>query len=261
MEEHWQKIWQVIERETGVNFSYYRQTIVRRRVETWSRRQGIHNLEELLVHLDQSGARARELVNFITVDVSSFFRNRRVFQYLTGLLARYGDKPFNAISLGCGRGEELYSLAINLQKVDALSRARFLIGLDIDGENLRFAWGGTFHEKMIRSLSDDERNRFGIEKTPDRWQVRTSIRNRLKWIQGDIFRLPIHSESMDLVLIRNVLIFIEPRYHDMVFEEIARILRPGGYLTLGAVERLPPRWRDQFQVVSVVHHVYQKGRK
>ena len=259
--DDWNNLWEIIANGVGIDFRYYRQTIVRRRVETWGRRHGYRSVREIADHLVHHPADAFELVAFVTVDVSDFYRNRMVFQFLVSRIRDLWRREvqFRAISLGCGRGQEAYSLAFILQSIRPEEGDFEIVGLDIDGKNLEYARRGRYPAAQIRSLEASEREQYGVMEAGDFWSVAPAIRRRVQFVQGDLFSLPVKASSVDLVLCRNVLIFIEPRYHDKVFTEVNRILHPGGYLVLGAVERVPPGWQSLYRPISVVHHVYQKG--
>ncbi len=257
----WDELWKVIAEEVGINFRYYRQTIVRRRVETWGRRHGFRSVREIADHLVHQPADVLDLVAFVTVDVSDFYRNRAVFQFLVSRIRALWSRGIRiwAISLGCGRGQETYSLAFALKSVCPADSDFEIVGLDIDRKNLEIARRGRYPEAQIRSLEASEREQFGVMEADGFWSVVPAMRKKVQCVQGDLFSIPIRTSSVDLVLCRNVLIFIEPRYHDKVFKEVNRILHPGGYLVLGAVERVPPGWQSLYRPISVVHHVYQKG--
>ncbi|MCS7311957.1 MAG: methyltransferase domain-containing protein [Acidobacteria bacterium] len=256
-------LWACLRQVSGIALDWYRPNVLRRRLETWMARQGLRGSAELLEFLTAYPGKVSELIAYLTVDFSEFFRQRGVFEYLRAHVFQtwLPGRPFRALSLGCSRGQEAYSLAIVCHQVWQWTVDWYVIGVDIDGLNLRQALRGVYGARELRHVTDDERVDF-FEPTAssgERYRIRPIVTQRVRFIQGDVFRLPVASEVADLVLLRHLLIFIQPRYHDKILAEVHRVLRPGGRLVLGSVERIPPVGEAAWVPEAPPWRVFRKG--
>ncbi len=263
-EDAWVELWTRLRQVSGVALDWYRPNVLRRRLETWIARQGLRGPSELLALLTARPERVPDLIAYLTVDFSEFFRQRGAFEYLRDHVLRAWPpgRPFRALSLGCSRGQEAYSLAIVCHRTWRSAVDWYVVGVDIDGLNLRQAVQGVYGARELRHVGADERADFfepmaapgGVEP----YRIRPVVARRVGFVQGDVFRLPVAAETVDLVLLRHLLIFIQFRHHDKILAEVHRVLRPGGRLVLGSVERIPPAWEAAWVPEAPTWHVYRK---
>ncbi|GBC85015.1 Chemotaxis protein methyltransferase [bacterium HR11] len=260
--EAWADLWARIRQVSGVALDWYRPNVLRRRLETWMARQGLRGPAELLASLTAHPERVPDLIAYLTVDFSEFFRQRGVFEYLRAHVLQTWPpgRPFRALSLGCSRGQEAYSLAITCHRTWRSAVDWYVVGLDIDGLDLRQAVQAVYGVRELRHVTDDERAEFLEPADPSgaRYRIRPVAARRVGFVQGDVFRLPIASEVADLVLLRHLLIFIQSHHHDKILAEVHRVLRPGGRLVLGSVERIPPAWEAAWVPEAPTWHVFRK---
>ncbi|MEX0674577.1 MAG: CheR family methyltransferase [Gaiellaceae bacterium] len=154
----------------------------------------------------------------IAISVSGLFRDPEQFDLLERELLPpllEGNRPLRVWSAGCANGSELYSVAVLLDRLGALERS-FLLGSDLLDENLELARLGRYGETEI-----DPRLRV-----PVRWERR------------DLVREGAPPGRWDLVLCRNVAIYLAPAAKQALHELLAASLAPGGVLMLGRAERL-----------------------
>jgi len=271
--EVWSDLWARIRQVSGVALDWYRPNVLRRRLETWMARQGLREPAELLAALTAHPEKVLDLIAYLTVDFSEFFRQRGVFEYLRAHVLQTWPlgRPFRALSLGCSRGQEAYSLAITCHRTWQSAVDWYVVGVDIDGLNLRQAVQGVYGVRELRHVTDDERTEFfepmatrdrasapSMGPPVESYRVRPVLTRRVGFIQGDVFRLPVASETADLVLLRHLLIFIQSHHHDKILAEVHRVLRPGGRLVLGSVERVPPAWEAAWVPEAPTWHVFRK---
>jgi len=261
--EAWADLWARLRQVSGVALDWYRPNVLRRRLATWMARQGLRGPTELLAFLTAHPERVSDLIAYLTVDFSEFFRQRGVFEYLRERVLRTWPpgRPFRALSLGCSRGQEAYSLAIVCHQAWQSAVDWYVVGVDIDGLNLRQAVRGIYGARELRHVGDDERADFFEPTDPsgERYRIRPVVARRVRFVQGDVFRLPIASEAADLVLLRHLLIFVQAPHHDKILAEVYRVLRPGGRLVLGSVERIPPGWEAAWVRETPTGHVFRKA--
>jgi chemotaxis protein methyltransferase CheR len=174
--------------------------------------------DELAVVL-RLDARARDRFRrSVAVSHSGFFRDPEQFDALElRILPRLLEHSMRlrAWSAGCATGLELWSLGVLLSRVGALDSAQ-LLGSDLLEENIAVARAGSYEV---------------VEITP-------ALRRRARWEQRDLVHDPPPCGRFDLIMCRNVAIYLEPAAKTRLHAMLAAALAPGGVVMLGRSERL-----------------------
>ena len=196
---------------------------------------GAEELAALLRRDERARSRFRRSV---AVSHSGLFRDPDQFEALEQrVLPRLLEHTtrLRAWSAGCANGLELWSLAIVLNRLGVLDRAQ-LLGSDLLEENLAVARAGVYDV---------------VEITP-------ALRGRVRWERRDIVHDPAPPGRFDLVLCRNVAIYLEPAAKARLHRLLAGTLAPGGVLRLGRSERLGEPAALGLQRVEP--HIYERPR-
>ena len=173
---------------------------------------------ELAAALRRDGRARDRFRRSVAVSHSGFFRDPEQFDALElRILPRLLEHStrLRAWSAGCANGLELWSLAIVLSRLGVLDSAQ-LLGSDLLEENLVIARAGTYEV---------------VEITP-------ALRHRARWEQRDLVHDPPPGGRFDLIMCRNVAIYLEPVAKARLHRALAGALAPGGVLMLGRSERL-----------------------
>lgn len=252
-----------IERERGFHGNLYRQKCLRRRVAVRMRARGVATLADYAALLDADPAEYDRLLRVLTINVSKFFRNPETWavikeQVLPDLLRR--QEPLIMWSAGSAAGEEAYSLAIlvwewlSAHGRDGWNGVR-IVGTDIDDPSLEAARTATYPEVALSETPPAVRRRWFT--AGDEFRLREPIRSGVEFQQLDILgRRP--GFDADLILCRNLLIYLDRTAQRHVFRTFADVLRSGGYLVLGRVETLAAEVRPVFHVVDARERIYRK---
>lgn len=229
----------------GLDLTSYNPRQLYRRLEHQLSRVGCRDLAEYAALIRRDRRRAEELASFITINVSQFFRDVHLWETLADPLRHYvldelparGSRPrLRAWSAGCSVGAEAYSLAIFLTELH-LPVAFHILATDVDEEALKVAVAAIYQERELAGLSDERRREFFVPQGKAGWQVRGDLRKAVTFRRHDLLRDP-YPLGMDLILCRNVVIYFTPEAKQRVQEALARSLRPGGLLFVGATESL-----------------------
>ena len=164
-----------------------------------------------------AGARAR-FRRSVAVSHSGFFRDPEQFEALEHrVLPRMLEHVtrLRAWSAGCANGLELWSLAVVLNRLGVLDSAQ-LLGSDLLDENLAVARAGVY----------------------DVVEITSALRARARWERRDLVHDPPPAGRFDLIMCRNVAIYLEPATKAALHRRLAGALAPGGTLVLGRSERL-----------------------
>jgi chemotaxis protein methyltransferase CheR len=186
------------------------------------------------------------LVDSITTNKTDFFREPAHFQVLAkhaipALLRVHGKhRPLLKIwSAACSAGQEPYSLAMVLSEI-AQSRFLFaILGTDICSEVLEEARHAVYSEDVVRSVPKEMTRRYLMHSRGGKGQFRIvpELRKlvRFEYLNLMDSQYPV-DRDVDVIFLRNVLIYFDKPTQQCVVKRLVRHLRPGGYLFLGHSE-------------------------
>jgi len=155
------------------------------------------------------------------------------------LLAAGQDGVLDVWSAGCATGEEAYSLSIVLHERGILPgrRARIL-GTDLSPAHVRRARAAVFGPQALRATSP-ERRREHFEAAPGGlFRLKTQLAAPVLFEARSLLDEPLQGPQFDVVLCRNVLIYLDETARARAVEVLASRLKPGGYILLGASDAL-----------------------
>lgn len=229
----------------GVDLSPWRPEFLLRRLQRSALLSGDvfldRHVERLLGSEDALGSFLRDL----SIGVSSFFRDPLPFAALEELvirdLVREATAPPKVVSLGCARGQEAWSVSMLL----AERCPRFgVIGLDRHPALLAEATEAIYPPAELESVSFGRLKRFFVAEG-DHFGISWELRPFVSFEEYDFGdgQMPgwLEPESIDLVLCRNVFIYLRREARSRLLDGIARALRPRGALMLGTADEMQER--------------------
>ncbi|MGC1619079.1 MAG: chemotaxis protein CheB [Candidatus Acidiferrum sp.] len=236
-------IFQILRKETGVDFTHYRQTTILRRIQ---RRMVVHRIDDVNEYAKFVQKRPEEMVALyqdMLINVTSFFRGPRVFDSLKSLVfpailknvAR--GQGIRVWTPGCSSGEETYSVAIALLEYlgDRASQIPMqFFGTDVSELSVSKARTGGYPENIQGDVSPERLRRF-FTKVDGGYRVSKTIRDMCIFAQHNVLNDPPFSR-MDLICCRNLLIYLEPVLQSRVIALFHYALFAGGFLMLGSSE-------------------------
>ena len=223
----------------GVDLSQYKRPQMERRLRSFVARKGVSRLTDCLDALRQDRGELDALLDRVTINVSQLWRHPeqwiRLERDVLPELARAGS-PVRAWSAGCSYGAEVYTLAAVCRTAIPTAQVSIL-GTDIDKRMIERANAAVFSDDDARGVSAEVMER-GFERVPGGWRAREALRRMATFELGDLLRLRPRCDSHDLILCRNTVIYFAEPIRDELHARMAAALRPGGYLVIGATERL-----------------------
>ncbi len=249
----------------GIDFSLYRQATVSRKLELRLQETESKDHREYLTFLKANPDELQVLVRTLTIKVSNFFRNPVVFELLSSrvlpdLIAEFGF--LKAWSLGCANGEEPYSVAMivhEYQLQETLSFACHIQGTDVDSDAVEKAKKGEFSDeelfetkrKYIEAYFKKLPHQFGTCLGRERYQIKDEIRSMVRFSSDNIMNMLLHKKvrprNYNLILCRNVLIYLNREMQEEMIRAIGDILYDKGYLVIGEAETMPESVRQEFE--------------
>ena len=181
----------------------------------------------------------KEFVDFLTINVSEFFRDPKLFRVLEGdvlpgLLAR--RHSLRVWSAACSIGAEPYSLAILMEELSP-GRRHQTLATDIDQQILQTAQQATYGPESLRNVSSARLARFFTGEAQGKRTVVDQIRRRVEFRQHNLLKDPFERD-FDLIACRNVLIYFTREAQNDLFLKFSRSLTPGGFLFIGGSEMI-----------------------
>jgi len=238
------RIFLLLRSRSGHDFSYYKSTTIRRRVE---RRMNVHQMESLrdyLYFLQNNAAELDRLFKELLIGVTSFFRDPEAHESLAKLLpdlcrGKEDGYVFRVWVPACSTGEEAYSLAIAFK--EAMDRAKSLYGVqifatDLDPEAIEIARTGEYPESISADVSGKRLERF-FTQTDGFYRIKKEIREMLVFAPQNVVEDPPFTK-LDLLSCRNLLIYFDAKLQQRLIPMFHYALRPGAILFLGTSEAI-----------------------
>lgn len=256
-------ILRMLREKNGVDFTQYRQTTIRRRIARRMMVHGVDTLDNYRLYLEAHPSQLQALHNDLLVNVTRFFRDSEAFRILQAsvfpsmIKRQQTDAPIRVWVPGCATGEEAYSLAIGLIEAfgEMATPSIQLFGTDVSEPAIVKARAGIYPENIELDVPAVLLRRFFV-KLDGQYQVRKPVREFCVFAKHNLATDPPFSK-MDLVVCRNVLIYLEPELQRHVLSIFHYALNTPGFLMLGISETVGPL-SDFFSVVDKKYRVYAK---
>jgi chemotaxis protein methyltransferase CheR len=240
----------LLKKETGIVLGDARHYLVGARLRGLVAHEGCADVSALLAAARERGSDRlrRAIVEALTTNETYFFRDEPVWRFLrtnvVPALVRQRSKAraLDVWCAACSTGQEPYSLAILLaESFPALRDWRVrILASDVDESVLARARAGLYDPfEVNRGLPGDLRARH-FERCGTRWRASSALRDRIEVRKVNLIGSWRDLGRMDLVLLRNVLIYFDQATRRAVLERVARVLAPDGYLVLGSSELCHP---------------------
>jgi len=245
-EDQFRKIISLLRVRKGTDFTYYKQTTIRRRILRRMLITKKTNPADYLVYLRENKREQDALYQDFLIPVTYFFRDPETFDHLFEeviphiVKEKNTGEPIRVWVAGCSTGEEAYSIAICLQEYldqHVLKGSEYRIQLfasDISEPAIKKARTGIYSKHELSGVSEKRLNRF-FTKTDDHFQVNRRIRDMCVFACHDFLNDPPFGK-MDMISCRNVLIYMELYLQKKALVTFHYALNPKGFLLLGKSE-------------------------
>ena len=246
-----QALERILRERTGIVLQSYQKENLAQILESARQRFEYATVNDYLDALIRSTSTAQEmeyLIGRVTIGESYFFRDEEQLRFLReawlpGVIrdkqAR-GEKTLRVWSAGCSAGQEIYTIAMLLEEMvpDPESWTFHLLGTDINTEGLSQAIRGQYTPWSLRATPEGYRERF-FDKAAEQFVITPGLRGLVKFfylnlLEDNFPTMLTGTNAMDLILCRNVFIYLDPELLPPVMEKFKASLIPGGVLLLGA---------------------------
>jgi len=259
------KILVMIRSKTGHDFSDYKTSTTRRRIERRMAVQQIGQINEYCAFLANNPEEVDALYKDMLIGVTNFFRNQKAFNVLKKEIApdilekKNKEDVVRIWTPGCSTGEEAYSLAMIFLEAIERSNKRLslqIFATDIDTESLKFARAAVYPQSISADVSAGRLKKF-FTKEDDSYRIKKNVRESIIFARQNVFKDPPFSR-LDMVSCRNMLIYMEPELQKKIISVFHYTLKKDAILFLGASESIGGH-NELFQPLDAKWKIYKRA--
>lgn len=227
-------------RLTSIDLNSYKERQMKRRIDSLITKHGITSYKSYIDILKSEKIFYDEFINYITINVSEFYRNPEQWRVLEEdilpyLFECYGKK-LKIWSAACSTGDEPYSLVMLLSKHLPLSNIKIL-ATDIDRLVIEKAKIGIYNQKSLKELPSEHVNKFFTQVNDKSFQISDDVKACVEFKQHDLLRDP-YPEDCDFIVCRNVLIYFTDEAKNRIYCNFKSSLKKDGILFVGSTEQM-----------------------
>ena len=234
----------LVRREAAIVLAPGKEYLVEARLIPVARQVGAASVAEFLANLQRrpNPSDQRRIIDALTTNETSWFRDREPFSALTDVVlpelvrTRGTNRKLRLWSAASSSGQEAYSLAITLQENLPAGWSYEIMGSDISTEMIKRAEAAEYSQVEVnRGLPATQLVQY-FERAGAHWRITPALRRNVSFklmnLTAPLPALP----PFDVIFLRNVLIYFDVATKKTVLRNVARLLRPDGWLFLGAAE-------------------------
>lgn len=244
------------EKHLTLDLHSYKEKQLQRRITTIMNRSGVSSLKDYSELLEKDENVLEGFLDYITINVTDFFRNENLFDKFEDvlkeeLIPKFG--PVKIWSAACSIGSEPYSLAI-IMKNNQLPLSGKIIASDIDEKILERAIAGSYKEVELKNLSADNKRKY-FTKIDKEYQIDSSIQEMVDFKRHDLLLDP-YPKNLHAIVCRNVMIYFKEEAKNEIYRKFSESLETGGVIFTGATESI--HQPEKFGLEKVGAFIYRK---
>jgi chemotaxis protein methyltransferase CheR len=220
---------------------------VKKRISRHMQELECSNISGYLDLLNKSPEMRQECEKRMTVSISRFFRDRKLWHDLEDdvlpCMIEREKKTLRVWSAGCARGEEVYSFRIIWDRLSKKCKQLpeiEIMATDINPVYIDKARAGVYAKSSMKEVPREVREQyFDIRKSGNRFDIKAAFKRHIEWKVQDVFSDCPGSEFDIIFLRNNLLTYYREDQKRKGLESVLKALAPGGWLIVGSHEKLP----------------------
>ena len=237
----------ILREQAGWDFSTSNYYIIDKKISNYVREKNYANSDELIADI-KTGSKSllAQLVEYLALSETSFFRDHKVFENFENILLPHvreinrATKKLRIWSLGCASGQETYSIAMAVKnKFLGIGEWNIdILGTDLSSSSIAKAQHGIYNtfEVQMGLTAKQIIDNFTYER--DAWRVNEDIYRMVEFRKYNLLDDITFSDKYEIIFCRNVLRFFTPEYQQKLIEKIFMTQTKGGFLFLGMHEKV-----------------------
>ncbi len=224
---------------TKIDLNSYKEKQMKRRIDTLISKNRINSYKDYVALIKKDKEKFEQFVNFLTINVSEFYRNAEQWVILDkevfpALIKKFG-KSLKVWSAACSTGDEPYSLVMALSKHIPIKQIK-IIATDIDKQVLDKARMGLYNEKSIAAVPAEFKSKY-FTKIGSSYQISDEIKRQVEFKEHNLLKDPYPS-GCHLIVCRNVLIYFTEEAKEEIYKKFNAALTSEGILFIGSTEQI-----------------------
>ena len=224
---------------TKIDLNAYKEAQMKRRIDALIAKYKIKGYDNFVKELKINKDMFEAFVNYLTINVSEFYRNPEQWKVLDkdvfpALIKKFG-KNLKIWSAACSTGDEPYSLVMALSEHLPLNNIR-IIATDIDKQVIAKAKVGLYNAKSIASVPDKFKKKY-FTQVGSSYKISDEIKSRVEFKESNLLK-DAYPTGCHLIVCRNVLIYFTEEAKDEVFRKFNKSLAKDGVLFIGSTEQI-----------------------
>jgi len=249
-------------------------SMLERRIQKRLHATDCENFDDYFVYLKTNNNEIDNLIDVLTINVSSFFRNTLPFEYFSEKIIyqiivkkmQTNDSCLRVWSAGCSYGEEPYTIAIIINEFLKKEKSFIkpdIFATDIDKNAIEIASVGKYNFESIRNVKYALVDEY-FTKEDDSFYISPAIKEMVHFSFFDLLDkkhfTPPESifGDFDIVFCRNVLIYFNQSYQEIIFDKLYKSMNYDSYLVLGEAEIPVSSFKNKFKRISKIGKIYRK---
>ncbi|HET6255402.1 MAG TPA: CheR family methyltransferase [Puia sp.] len=265
-DENLQHIMQLLKRATGIDFTHYKISTIKRRIV---RRMLLYKLTDLKSYHEYLKRHSNEitvLYHDLLINVTCFFRDADSMEYLRKtvlpqvLRSKSADEQVRIWVPACSSGEEAYSLAILLTEMQEELETKIpvqIFGTDLSEIAITKARLGIYSPSDLADIPEIRISKFFARTENNQYRVEKRIRDLCVFAQHNVFKDPPFSR-LDVLSCCNFFIYLDNVLQQKCIALFYYALNPNGFLILGKSETISSGGQQLFSQVEKRFKVYKK---
>lgn len=230
---------------TKIDLNAYKERQMKRRIDTLINKHGYKSYKEYVAAIKSSKELFDEFVNYLTINVSEFYRNPEQWDYLEKkvfpeLISKFGH-GIKIWSAACSTGDEPYSLVMLLSKFLPLHQIK-IIATDIDEQVIAKAKVGLYKSTSLAALPEEFKKRYFTQINDSTFQISDEIKKRVEFRKHNLLKDP-YIDKCHLIVCRNVMIYFTEEAKQDIYKKFNTALVKEGILFVGSTEQMT-NYRD-----------------
>ena len=224
---------------TKIDLNAYKEKQMKRRIDTLISKNKIDSYKNYVALIKKDEDKFEQFVNFLTINVSEFYRNPEQWALLDKevfpeLIKKFG-KSLKVWSAACSTGDEPYSLVMALSKHLPLNQIK-IFATDIDKQVLDKARMGLYNEKSIAAVPPEFKKKY-FTKIGNSYQISNEIKRQVEFKEHNLLKDP-YPTGCHLIVCRNVLIYFTEEAKEEIYKKFNAALANQGILFIGSTEQI-----------------------
>jgi chemotaxis protein methyltransferase CheR len=234
---------QLIKDKSGINLSFEKMYLVESKLQPILKNHGLASIAELITKLKiNHGTIINEVVDAMTINESSFFRDSQPFKNLEQIIIPEILNTKQSVRIwcaACSTGQEPYSIAMLLEQNFSTKLQYEIVATDISDKALARAKKGIFTQfEVQRGMPINLLVKYFKKIDESNWQIDPKLTAQIKFSKFNLQQPFLNFGKFDIVFCRNVLIYFDQLTKKLVLDKIAAQLNPLGFLILGGGETI-----------------------